>query len=209
LGVMNSRGAVLKAAERIFALQGFDGARIDQIARDAKVNKALIYYYFRSKERLFLAVLEDLFSGLQARIESAARSSSNAEERFFDMVTAYFDFVDRRRTYPQIIQREVIGEGKFLGAIARHLQPMYKVATRIIQEGIKAGRFRKVDPGQLLLSAVGMIVFYFNSAKLFGMVAKTKALSPAGVALRRREIVELLKRGLLTPQGCVRREIEP
>ena len=201
MSVPNSRAAVLKAAEHVFAEKGFDGARIDQIARRAGLNKAMIYYFFQSKERLFKAVIENLYSQLGAALHTATRSRHDPVERFFAMVAGYFDFVDKRRTYPRIIQREVIGGGKFWGAIAEHIRPMYKDARQTIEEAIRTGRFRRADPGQLLLSAVGLIVFYFNSAQLFGLVSKTRPLSPKKVALRKREIIELLKRGVLTTRG--------
>ena len=193
-----SRAAVLKAAERAFAEKGFDGARIADIARKARLNKAMIYYFFKSKKQLCEAVLDDLYADLHGAIRAATKSLSDPVELFFAMVTGYFDFVNQRRTYPQIIQREVTGGGKFLSTIAQHLHPMYRDARRTIEAAIRCGRFRRVDPGQLLLSAVGLIVFYFNSARIFGMVARTNPLSPAKVALRKREIVELLKRGVLT-----------
>jgi TetR/AcrR family transcriptional regulator len=199
VSIPNSRVAVLQAAERVFAEKGFDGARMDDIAREAKVNTAMIYYFFKNKERLFQAVLDDMYSGLEAAIRPAPNKVSDPVERFFAMVSGYFDYVDGRRTYPQIIQREVIGGGKFLGAIARHLEPMYKAGRGIITEGIKGGSFRKLDAGDLLLTAVAMTVFYFNSARLFGLVSKTAPLSRKKVAARKREIIELLKSGVLTP----------
>ena len=198
MSARNTRAAVLKAAEEAFAKKGFDGARIDRIAREAKVNKAMIYYFFKSKEQLFDAVVDDVYSHLERAIGAATKHSTDPVERFFAIVAGYFDFVNQRRSYPQIIQREIIGHGKFLGSIAQHLRPIYEDSKRVIQEAVRFRRFRKVDPGQLLLSAVGLIVFYFNSAQLFGMVAKADPLSPRKVALRKREIIELLKRGVLT-----------
>jgi TetR/AcrR family transcriptional regulator len=170
---------------------------VDQIARQAKVNKALIYYYFRGKKRLFMAVLDDLFSALLAVVESGAKAPGSAEKRLFSMIGAYFDFVNSRRTYPHIVQREMIGGGKFLEAMAQHIRPLHELGKRVIAEGIQEGHFEKVDPGQFLFSVVALIAFYFSAAKLFGLVTKTDALSPARLALRRREILELLRRGIL------------
>ncbi len=201
MATSKSEKTVLAAAENVFAQKGFDGARMDEIARKAGVNKALIYYYFPSKERLFRAVLDDFFGALQQTIEAVALSAEPPAHRFFRMVTAYFDFVDGRRTYPQIVQRETIGRGRFFKAIAGHIEPMYRLSTQLISECVRRGLFHRADPGHLILSVVGLIVFYFNSARLFGMVARTDALSQEAVALRKREIIELLHRGLLTERG--------
>lgn len=201
MSTSKSREMVLRAAENVFAAKGFDGARMDEIAREARLNKAMIYYFFKSKEKLFEAVLEDMYRGLTETLRNAMHSTDEPEARLLAMVSAYFDFVDRRRTYPLIIQREMIGRGKFLRTIAQHLQPIYKMGKRVIQEGIRAGRFRKADPGQLLLSVVGLIAFFFSSAHLFGKVSGTDPLSPQKVALRKREIIALLAKGVLTKGG--------
>jgi len=93
----NNRTRILQAAEKIFAEKGYDAARIDQIAADAGVNKALIYYYFKNKR----ALLEDLFQGFFR--ESAALlvsyvqhggldvSPSPEAERIFDRYFSYFE----------------------------------------------------------------------------------------------------------------------
>jgi TetR/AcrR family transcriptional regulator len=188
----------LAAAERVFAEKGFDGARMDQIAREAKVNKALIYYYFKGKEKLFLAVLDDLFTALTSAVESGGRMVSSPMEQLLNMISAYFDFVNGRRTYPHIVQREMIGGGRFLDAMAQHLEPIYEMGKAVIERGIQIGQFRRVNPGQLLFSVVAMIAFYFSAAVLFGKVTRTNALSPENVALRKTEILELLQQGLLT-----------
>src|ERR1043166_9768340 len=65
-----TRAAILKAALEEFSHEGVTGARTDEIARRAGVNKALIYYYFKDKEGLYAAALEQVFSGLHQRIIS-------------------------------------------------------------------------------------------------------------------------------------------
>src|SRR4051812_37940516 len=70
-----SRAAILKAAVREFAREGVAGARTDAIARLARVNKALIYYYFKDKEALYDAVLDEVFSGVRAAIITRSRKS--------------------------------------------------------------------------------------------------------------------------------------
>src|SRR3954469_15269178 len=76
-----SRAAILKAAVREFAREGVAGARTDAIARSAGVNKALLYYYFKDKEALYQAVLDEVFSGVRAAIQFALSEDLPPRER--------------------------------------------------------------------------------------------------------------------------------
>src|SRR6202521_1281826 len=81
------------AAEGIFAEQGLAGARMDEIARAAKVNKALLYYYFRSKKELHRFVLETLLSQLSTKVGEAGADAPSPRKRLSAIVDNFFDFV--------------------------------------------------------------------------------------------------------------------
>src|SRR5215470_7250059 len=84
-----SRAAILKAAVREFAREGVAGARTDAIARSAGVNKALLYYYFKDKEALYQAVLDEVFSGVRSAIEKALSPELAPRERLAAYVRAH------------------------------------------------------------------------------------------------------------------------
>src|SRR5215467_14905402 len=88
-----SRAAILKAAVREFAREGVAGARTDAIALSAGVNKALLYYYFKDKEALYQAVLDEVFSGVRAAIENALSQELPPRERLKAYVCAHFDYI--------------------------------------------------------------------------------------------------------------------
>src|ERR1041385_198229 len=87
-----SRAAILQAAVREVAREGVAGARTDAIARSAGVNKALLYYYFKDKEALYQAVLDDVFSGVRAAIQDALARNLPPRERLAAYVCAHFDY---------------------------------------------------------------------------------------------------------------------
>src|SRR6201987_3627438 len=87
-----SRAAILAAAAYEFAEHGIAGARTDTIAHEAHVNKALLYYYFKDKETLYGAVLDNAFSGLKETVFRALDSSLPPREKILAYVGAYFDF---------------------------------------------------------------------------------------------------------------------
>src|SRR5271166_4497352 len=103
-----SRAAILQAAAREFSELGIAGARTDAIARAARVNKALLYYYFTDKETLYGAVLDDAFSGMKAQVFHVLDSDLPPREKILAYVGAYFDFIASNQIYPKLMQREMM-----------------------------------------------------------------------------------------------------
>src|SRR5256885_14470119 len=107
-----SRKAILKAAVHEFAPEGVSGARTDAIARSAGVNKALLYYYFKDKEALYQAVLDEVFSGLRIAITSALSQNLPPRERLKAYIGAHFDYIASHPLYPRIVQAEFLRAGR-------------------------------------------------------------------------------------------------
>ena len=142
-----TRNTILAAATHEFARRGYAGAGVDRIARLAGVNKAMIYYHFRSKAGLYAAILRGLFepAGEQARaIVAGDRPPEDKLDALVAMVTAR---VFAHPELPPIMMREV-AEG------ARHLDPqmlramsgLYQALASVVGEGRRAGRFVAADP---------------------------------------------------------------
>ena len=103
-----SRAAILKAAVREFAREGVAGARTDAIARSAGVNKALLYYYFKDKEALYDAVLDEVFAGVRAAIHTALSQRLPPRERLQTYVRAHFNYIASNPLYPRIFLAEFL-----------------------------------------------------------------------------------------------------
>src|SRR5256885_2532421 len=97
-----SRSAILNAAVTEFSRCGVDGARTDAIARAAKVNKALLYYYFKDKETLYGAALEAVFEGLTQRVAEVLARDLPPREKIRAFVAAHFDFIASHTAYPRM-----------------------------------------------------------------------------------------------------------
>src|ERR1700730_12119152 len=164
-----TRAAILKAALQEFAHEGAAGARTDEIARSAGVNKALLYYYFKDKEGLYSAVLEQVFSGLYSRVTTVLdREDLDPREKMLSYVETHFDYIASSPVYPRLVQREFMRTGRNSPAVnsrsmERHVRPVYSKLLKLIAEGSGTGDFRNVDPIQALTSILGTIVFYFIS----------------------------------------------
>src|SRR5215471_4144707 len=103
-----SRAAILQAAVREFAEKGLAGARTDSIAAAASVNKALLYYYFHSKEDLYSAVIDQVFAGLKQRVFAALAQDVPPRDKIVAYVSAYFDYISTHPLYPKLGQREMM-----------------------------------------------------------------------------------------------------
>src|SRR2546427_5546630 len=146
-----SRAAILRAAAEEFAEHGIAGARTDAIAREAKVNKALLYYYFQDKETLYGAVLDNAFSGLKATVFRVLDSDLPPREKILAYVGEYFDFVASHQMYPKLMQREMMrareGRSPHIDKLIKnYLQPIFVRVGELLRKGIADGAFRPVDP---------------------------------------------------------------
>jgi TetR/AcrR family transcriptional regulator len=200
-----SRAAILQAAAREFADHGIAGARTDAIAREARVNKALLYYYFKDKETLYGAVLEDAFAGLKTKVFRVLDSDLPPREKMMAYVGAYFDFVASNQMYPRLMQREMMRakEGHSLHIdkiINSYIRPIFGRVSELLRQGIADGVFRPVNPTHFVPSMVAMIVFYFSSAPVMQKIVGFNPLTPERIAERRAALLDFISAGLFRPK---------
>ena len=166
-----SRNAILQASLVEFAQEGLAGARMDAIAEAAGVNKALLYYYFHDKDRLYGAVLDRFFARLLERIMGVCDRPGTAGERFLSYVKTHFDSIAESPYYARIFMGELMsasrgGSPHLDRILAAYMQPIGMRLLGLLQDGIRTGEFRAVDPAQFMPSAIGSIVHYFLTAPL-------------------------------------------
>jgi TetR/AcrR family transcriptional regulator len=191
---------IVATAEQIFAEQGLAGARMDEIARAAKVNKALLYYYFRSKEELFHFVLETLLSQLRARVGAQGAAPVSPSKRLAAVIDNFFDFVQRHPNYPRLIQRVMMTRGPNLEwIVSEYSKPLHIRLIGLLEEGISAGEFRRVDTQNTALTVVSIMVFYFSAAPVLSRILGHDPLQPREVAQRRKAVHDFLEHGLFRP----------
>jgi len=200
-----SRAAILKAAAYEFAQYGIAGARTDAIAREARVNKALLYYYFKDKETLYGAVLDDAFSGLKNAVFQVLDSDLPPREKMLKYCGAYFDFIASNQLYPRLMQREMMAarEGQSTQiekVIKNYIQPIFRRVGEVMRQGIAQGDFRPVSPEHFVPSMVAMIVFYFSSAPVMQRIVGFNPLTPERIAERRAAVLDFLSAALFQPK---------
>lgn len=196
-----SRAAILQAAVAEFSREGVAGARTDAIAHAAGVNKALLYYYFKDKERLYAAVLDQVFGGLKASIEEALSKDLPPREKLLAYVRAHFDYIARHPMYPRIAQREMMraahGSAPQMARVAKqYFVPVFNKVAKVIQEGQATGDFRPVDPQHFVPSMIAIITFHFTNAPILRLVAGIDSFSPERVAARRAAVLDFISAAL-------------
>jgi TetR/AcrR family transcriptional regulator len=200
-----SRAAILKAAVAEFAEHGIAGARTDAIARAAHVNKALLYYYFKDKDALYDAVLDNVFTGLLAKVMPVLDSNDPPRPKLLNYVGAYFDYIAANPRIPRVVQGEWMRSGsrptRHLEHIAKeYFQPIYKRLGELLRDGIASGDFRPIDPTHVVPSMVAVIVFYFSSAPVMKTMLKMDPLAPERIAERRAFVLDFISTALFTSQ---------
>ena len=199
-----ARQAILKAALHEFAQEGVSGARTDHIARAAHVNKALLYYYFKDKEELYGAVLDQVFSGLSERIVEVLERDLPPREKVLAYAGAHFDYIASSPLYPRVVQREMMRAGRkgsphIRRMVDRYLRPILARLAELLRAGMESGEFRRVDAMHFVFSIVAMNVFYFSSAPVIALLSHADPLAPESVAARRAAVLDLIAAALFTP----------
>jgi TetR/AcrR family transcriptional regulator len=201
-----SRAAILQAAAYEFAELGIAGARTDVIAREARVNKALLYYYFKDKETLYGAVLDDAFSGLKKSVFQVLDADLPPREKILAYAGTYFDFIASNQLYPRLMQREMMrareGQSPHIEkVIKKYIQPIFVRVSEVLQRGISEGHFRPVNPAHFVQSIVAMIVFYFSSAPMMQKIVGFNPLTPEHIAERRASVLDFISAALFRPKN--------
>lgn len=202
-----SRASILQAAVREFSREGVAGARTDAIARAARVNKALLYYYFKDKEAIYSAVLDHVFGGLHEAVNGAFALKLPPREKILAYAGAHFDYVAGHPQYPRIVQGEMMrasrGGTAQIDRIARqYFRPLFGQVSQVIREGMASGDFRMVDPMQFVPSMISVIIFYFTNAPVMRSMTGSDPLAPGRIAVRRAAVLDFISAALFQTPGA-------
>jgi TetR/AcrR family transcriptional regulator len=192
-----TRARILAAAIRQFSENGLAGARTEQIAEAAGVNKALLYYYFRSKEDLYTAAMETVAEGVRDTSVAVLETDASAGERFLRLILNHFDRIHSNRLFQSLMQQEMIrlhrGESNTIGPLAEKLiRPLWIRVQSVVEEGIASNELIPVEETQMIYAGLGANIFYFLSAPMMRLARNFDPLEPAALSFRRKAAIEYL-----------------
>lgn len=194
---VETRASILKAAERLYAERGLAGARTDGIAAAAGVNKALLYYYFKSKEGLYQAVVGSQVREFQERAREVLSAKGPAGPILLRYVSYHFDFIGTHPSYPRIFQRMMMeGDSRVERLVREHSIPLKKMLVALLARGMKSGEFRRLDPEHTLVSIAGLTGHYFNIAPAIRAVTGKDPYSKMNLARRKTEVLSFIRYAL-------------
>ena len=192
-----SRAKILAAAERVFAKEGLAGARTDAIAGEAGVNKALLYYYFKSKESLYEAVIEEHLREFNGKALGILGAPGGARVLLLSYVDLHFDFISKRHRHAPLFQQFMSRGGRSPERLLRdYIVPRAEALRKLLVRGMRDGELRKADPFHTAISIASLIVFYFSSAPMLRLIGHSDPYAKANLARRKREVRDFVRYGL-------------
>jgi AcrR family transcriptional regulator len=189
---------IIEVATQEFASKGLAGARIDEIAALTRTSKRMIYYYFGSKEGLYVRVLEEAYARIRG-IENGLQLDGLAPEVAMRVLVGFtFDYQLASPDFIRLVMNENMHKGEFL-AQSKHIQqlnlPAISAVTAVYQRGVKAGVFRsEVDPVDLHMSISALCFFNVSNQYTFSLIFKHSLDTADNIATRRANIVEMILR---------------
>ncbi|MCL9808903.1 TetR/AcrR family transcriptional regulator [Flavobacterium luminosum] len=164
---MSTEEKIFEAAFKVFQSKGFTGARMQEIADEAGINKAMLHYFFRSKEKLFEAVFMNAFGKLAPQINQIFNSDDVLFEKIEKFIHSYISFVMEYPFLPQFIIQEMNNNPEFVAKFLKDKKrPNPEKLLKQIEKEIELGSIKPIPPKQLVLDIFSMTAFPFAAQTL-------------------------------------------
>ena len=204
---MATKATIVTAALEEFAELGLAGARIDEIARAARVNKALLYYYFENKEHLYQGVVEQMFGAMTEALRGALATGEGPREKLLAFLDANFKVLAAQPGYARLLEQEMDIVKVFLNNLrpdtapkfVRQITPLLAEFRAVLKAGVESGVFRAID-----VDAVLPLLLMLVRTAVRGIPMAGKFISPSrkvSAKRRRAAAIDFITCALFTTQG--------
>ncbi len=201
---------ILQTAINVFAAKGFGGARVDEIAKDAGVNKASIYYHIGDKEALYKEVLNRVFAGAAQAADDNISSGKPVEEKLKGHIRSVIKNAVSIENFAPLLMREVASGGENMPREAlAQMGRVIQALKEIVDEGVKKGEFREVNLFALHIMVIGGLNFYIAGKNIRKQVAgkmdgKTASMALLPVEEMTEEVAKIALSALKKPDTTPR-----
>ena len=193
-----SRSRILAAATEVFAAQGLDGARVDEIAERAGLNKRMLYHYFGNKDDLFAAVLDEVYETICADSAALDLVSGSARDGLKKLVDFVVDFYLDNPHAITLLNAENLHKARHLknSERIRAIQlPFEEMLEHLLARGVSDGVFRSgVNGARLYISIVGLIYYYLSNGHSLSVFFDRDLFDDAEIGAWRKHIHEMAER---------------
>ena len=163
----NTEGQILTAAKNVFQRKGMDGSRMQEIANEAGINKAMLHYYYRSKQLLFEAVFKSAFSLLAPQLNTILNDDSSIEEKIKNFTHNYITFILKHPYLPNFIIQELNRNPEFIEKIKQNKAfPNLDKFKKQVNTEIEKGIIRPIKAEQLFINIMSLNIFPFVAKPL-------------------------------------------
>ena len=198
LAAQATRDAILRAATKVFARHGFAGGRIEQISKAAKSHDRMIYYYFGSKEALFIAVIEDTYRRFNEAEQALALDASRPLQALDDMIRFVWGYYQKNPEFITLLNSENLLRGRHIAKSVRakdYSSPALAITDTVLQAGIARGLFRPaVNARDLYLMIASMAYFYLSNRFTLSSFLGEPLEAPAALAHWEAFVIDAVRR---------------
>lgn len=190
----STKEKILLAAEDEFAEQGFAGARTQEIAKKASVNKALIHYYYKDKSSLYQAVMDEMMYDLIRISQDVAKRKLTGKPLVEALVSDFFDFAARHPHFAKLTTAgSTMGDAKYLETSIKNLfRPLFQRGVEFLEEHMEKKAIRKVDAPQFLVSALLLTLSYFAMSPMVSLLLGKESTSKTALEQRKKSILDVV-----------------